>query len=409
MESLETLRNPPLRNWAVAICGTGTQVDFFVYNQRGIVATGNVPLSFDIYDFGVARMTPSGLVVDYTGVSYEGEEGAVSTDRLVWDSARGEVVVQGDGILELETYAGAQEPAILPAATGEANDAHVAALDSPPAACVTHTDPMSCWGELLSREMGCVGCHTADGSPGIAPTWRGLYGSRRSFTDGTAREADTDYIIQSLVEPQSQVVAGFTRASMPPYAPTENRRLALVAFIRSLATEGQAQGAADGSPAVAALTEVRFESGSGLCVAQLTGDTVVGHCELASLGRTDLERCRSIPLEHAVAQRTPTSIERVVACPSSDGSEGPPLVFLIESGYGVHAVLTHDPTAGLVSVRVPNGPSGQSRRLEVRLAYADTMGEGREEIAVDAAMSWERGRGPLVEGDQLRLLWSSTF
>jgi hypothetical protein len=34
-------------------------------------------------------------------------------------------------------------------------------------------------------------------------------------------------------------VQGFGNANMPVYNPTENRKLALVAFIRSLATEGQ--------------------------------------------------------------------------------------------------------------------------------------------------------------------------
>ena len=85
-----------------------------------------------------------------------------------------------------------------------------------------------------------MGCHNVTGAAeGIAPSWRGLWGSNRAFTDGTTREADANYIIQSILEPQSQIVTGFTNANMPVYAPTENRKLAIVAFIRSLATEGQ--------------------------------------------------------------------------------------------------------------------------------------------------------------------------
>lgn len=122
----------------------------------------------------------------------------------------------------------------------EAYDAHVASLDGPPAECASAADPMACWGEKLSVEMGCMGCHNTTGATGgVAPTWRGLFGNSRSFTDGTTREADENYIIQSVLEPQSQVVQGFTTANMPVYNPTENRRLALVAYIRSLATEGQ--------------------------------------------------------------------------------------------------------------------------------------------------------------------------
>lgn len=85
-----------------------------------------------------------------------------------------------------------------------------------------------------------MGCHNTTGAAGgIAPTWRGLWGSSRAFTDGSTRDADENYIIQSVMEPQSQIVQGFGNANMPVYNPTENRKLALVAFIRSLATEGQ--------------------------------------------------------------------------------------------------------------------------------------------------------------------------
>ena len=124
--------------------------------------------------------------------------------------------------------------------TRETYDAHVAQLDGPPGECVAETDPMACWGERLATEMGCMGCHNTTGAAGgVAPTWRGLWGSNRAFTDGTTREADANYIMQSILEPQSQIVQGFSTANMPVYAPTENRKLALVAFIRSLATEGQ--------------------------------------------------------------------------------------------------------------------------------------------------------------------------
>lgn len=130
--------------------------------------------------------------------------------------------------------------ATLRVTTREAYDRHVAQLDGPPAECEGNADPMACWGELLSQEMGCMGCHNTTGAAGgIAPTWRGLWGSSRAFTDGSTRDADENYIIQSVMEPQSQIVQGFGNANMPVYNPTENRKLALVAFIRSLATEGQ--------------------------------------------------------------------------------------------------------------------------------------------------------------------------
>jgi cytochrome c oxidase subunit 2 len=129
--------------------------------------------------------------------------------------------------------------ASLHVTTRDAYDRHVAQLDGPPEACVGEEDPMACWGELLATEMGCLGCHNTTGAAGIAPTWLGLWGSSRPFTDGSSREADANYIIDSMVDPRSQVVEGFATVNMPNYDPTENRKLAVVAFIRSLATEGQ--------------------------------------------------------------------------------------------------------------------------------------------------------------------------
>ncbi len=53
--------------------------------------------------------------------------------------------------------------------------------------------------------MGCMGCHNTDGSESVGPTWRGLWGSNRTFVDGTTRVADENYLTQSIRAPQSQV------------------------------------------------------------------------------------------------------------------------------------------------------------------------------------------------------------
>ena len=40
-------------------------------------------------------------------------------------------------------------------------------------------------GKQLYSSKGCVACHSIDGADGVGPTWKGLFGKEREFTDGT--------------------------------------------------------------------------------------------------------------------------------------------------------------------------------------------------------------------------------
>ncbi len=91
-------------------------------------------------------------------------------------------------------------------------------------------------GEHAAAKYGCLRCHTLDGSIHIGPTWVGLYGSKRLFTDGTTRIADEAYLTESMMDPAEHIVAGF-KPVMPTYQgilePGETA--AIVELIRSLA------------------------------------------------------------------------------------------------------------------------------------------------------------------------------
>ena len=63
--------------------------------------------------------------------------------------------------------------------------------------------------------FGCVACHTIDGTPGVGPTWQGLYLRQEQLTDGSTVTADDAYIIQSIYDPNAQIVAGFNPNIMP--------------------------------------------------------------------------------------------------------------------------------------------------------------------------------------------------
>jgi len=90
-------------------------------------------------------------------------------------------------------------------------------------------------GQLAAARWGCLRCHTVDGSPHIGPTWVGLYGSTRSFDDGTTAVADEGYLTASMMDPRRQIVAGF-KPVMPTYQgllePPDTA--AIVEYIKSL-------------------------------------------------------------------------------------------------------------------------------------------------------------------------------
>jgi len=63
--------------------------------------------------------------------------------------------------------------------------------------------------------FGCVACHSNDGTPGVGPTWQGLYQRQEQMTDGTTITVDEAYITESIHNPNAHVVAGFNPNIMP--------------------------------------------------------------------------------------------------------------------------------------------------------------------------------------------------
>jgi cytochrome c oxidase subunit 2 len=71
-------------------------------------------------------------------------------------------------------------------------------------------------GEKVYRKKGCPQCHTLDGSGGTGPTFQGMWGQTRNFTDGSSAVVDDNYIRESVLEPQAKVRTGFNPV-MPPF------------------------------------------------------------------------------------------------------------------------------------------------------------------------------------------------
>lgn len=91
------------------------------------------------------------------------------------------------------------------------------------------------WGEMLYRSSQCFTCHSVDGAAGTGPTWRGLFGASRRFTDGTSTNADENYLRESILNPSAHIVQGFNPV-MPTFRGSlrDNQIDAIIAYIRTL-------------------------------------------------------------------------------------------------------------------------------------------------------------------------------
>lgn len=94
------------------------------------------------------------------------------------------------------------------------------------------------WGESLYTSLGCLACHSTDGTRGHGPSFAGLFGAERKIAGvDELVTADEAYIFESIQNPQAKVVDTFPPGYMPPYPLEEKQLNSLLLFIQSLAKE----------------------------------------------------------------------------------------------------------------------------------------------------------------------------
>jgi cytochrome c oxidase subunit 2 len=95
--------------------------------------------------------------------------------------------------------------------------------------------PLTDLGLLTFNQSGCSTCHSIDGSQKVGPSFKGVFGRQEKITGLGSITVDENYIRQSILEPQSQIVEGF-----PPSMPTfkgqlSDRRISgLIEYIKTL-------------------------------------------------------------------------------------------------------------------------------------------------------------------------------
>jgi cytochrome c oxidase subunit II len=97
-------------------------------------------------------------------------------------------------------------------------------------------------GYLLLRNTGCIACHSLDGTKLVGPSFKGLYGSERVVITGTGQitlKADEKYISNSIYNPDSEVVSGFTKGLMKSYKELlkDEDIVTITAYLKTLSEE----------------------------------------------------------------------------------------------------------------------------------------------------------------------------
>lgn len=91
------------------------------------------------------------------------------------------------------------------------------------------TDPVY----KLLEAKDCLTCHSIDGSEGIGPTLKGVYGRKVKLKNGNTLTADDVYLRESILKPEAKIVDGFDDV-MPKPELTDQELNALVEYLENL-------------------------------------------------------------------------------------------------------------------------------------------------------------------------------
>jgi cytochrome c oxidase subunit II len=93
-------------------------------------------------------------------------------------------------------------------------------------------------GEGLYTSLGCLGCHSIDGSRSTGPTLKGVFGSMTTLTNGQSVKANEQYLLESILDADKQIVKGYQPGVMSavvrPGSVTHEQAQELVDYIKKL-------------------------------------------------------------------------------------------------------------------------------------------------------------------------------
>ncbi|HXU61733.1 MAG TPA: cytochrome c oxidase subunit II [Polyangia bacterium] len=134
-----------------------------------------------------------------------------------------------------------------PGLAGPRNDPPISVEEFPRAQAVD----LVALGRTTAADLGCLRCHSLDGTAFIGPSWAGLYRSFVPLREGGPVLADEAYLTESMMDPTAKLHAGYQ-----PVMPTYQGRLspgqtaAILELIKSLRTPPPAAAPRDPAPAL---------------------------------------------------------------------------------------------------------------------------------------------------------------
>lgn len=88
-------------------------------------------------------------------------------------------------------------------------------------------------GQRVFAEKGCVACHSVDGTPGVGPSLKGIWGKDEKLADGKVARVDENFLRESILKPGAKITAGYDDV-MPPI-PLDDREIqGIVTYVQSL-------------------------------------------------------------------------------------------------------------------------------------------------------------------------------
>jgi cytochrome c oxidase subunit 2 len=88
-------------------------------------------------------------------------------------------------------------------------------------------------GRAVADDKGCLACHSVDGSAGVGPTFKGLWGQTVQLADGSSRVVDADFVRLMIQHPTANPVKGFDPV-MPELPLTDPEIDQITEYLRGL-------------------------------------------------------------------------------------------------------------------------------------------------------------------------------
>jgi cytochrome c2 len=123
------------------------------------------------------------------------------------------------------------------AGTGAASSGAAPTMTGTSAAAGGAGGSLAAAGQQLYGSLGCSGCHSLTGAKLTGPSFKGLYGSKVKLASGGTITANDAYLLESILDPDKQIVKGFPKgvmsATIHPHSVPVAKAKALIAFIKS--------------------------------------------------------------------------------------------------------------------------------------------------------------------------------